>query len=129
MNNVFVNDSDDEFEDENPEDRNLWRLAKRYIRNWEYPIEFFEDIPFRKRYRFSKRAVIEILLPLVNAQLRRLDNRGLPISPLMQLLVTLRFYATSSFQFTEEKRRSNKNKFYYIANFPSIIGCIDCTHK
>ncbi|XP_018399983.1 PREDICTED: putative nuclease HARBI1 [Cyphomyrmex costatus] len=163
MDNVFINDSDDEFEDENPEDRNLWRLAKRYIRNWENPIEFFEDIPFRKRYRFSKRAVIEILLPLVNAQLRRLDNRGLPISPLMQLLVTLRFYATSSFQivngdlrgfsqatvsriivrvsriiashlseyinfFTEEKRRSNKNKFYEIANFPSIIGCIDCTH-
>jgi len=98
MDNEFLNDSDDGFEDENPENRILWRIPKRYIRDWENPVEFFEDIPFRKRYRFSKGAVIEILLPLVNARLRRLNNRGLPVSPLMQLLITLRFYATSSFQ-------------------------------
>jgi len=29
---------------------------------------------------------------------------------------------------TEDKRRNNKNKFYEKANFPSIIGCIDCIH-
>jgi hypothetical protein len=98
MDNEFINDSDDGFEDENPENRNLWRLVKRYIRDWENPMEFYEDVPFRKRYRFSKGAVIETLLPLVNAQLRRLNNRGLPVSPLIQLLITLRFYATSSFQ-------------------------------
>ncbi|XP_070165298.1 putative nuclease HARBI1 [Polyergus mexicanus] len=83
MDNEFLNDSDDGFEDENPENRILWRIPKRYIRDWENPVEFFEDIPFRKRYRFSKGAVIEILLPL---------------------------------------------KFYEVANFPSVIGCIDCTH-
>jgi len=97
MDNEFLN-SDEGFEDENLEDRNLWRLAKRYIRDWENPMEFFEDVPFRQRYRFSKRTEIEILLPLVNAQLRQLNNRGLPVSPLMQLLITLPFYATSSFQ-------------------------------
>lgn len=68
------------------------------IENRENPIEFFEDLPFQKRYRFIKEAVINILLPMINDQLRRLNNRGLPISPLMQLLITLRFYATSSFQ-------------------------------
>ncbi|XP_071581600.1 putative nuclease HARBI1 [Temnothorax nylanderi] len=98
MNNEFLSDSDTGFEDENPENQILWRLPKRYIRDWENPVEFFEDVPFRKRYRFSKGAVIEILLPLVSDQLRRLNNRGLPISPLMQLLIALRFYATSSFQ-------------------------------
>lgn len=29
---------------------------------------------------------------------------------------------------TEQRRRQNTNRFYEIANFPSIIGCIDCTH-
>lgn len=98
MDNEFLNDSDEGFEDEDLADGIIVRLAKRYIRNWENPIGFFEDIPFRKRYRFSKEAVIEILLPLVNARLRNITNRGLPISPLLQLLITLRFYATSSFQ-------------------------------
>ncbi|EZA61374.1 Putative nuclease HARBI1 [Ooceraea biroi] len=81
----------------------------------------------------------------------------------MQLLITLRFYATSSFQIcifylrgysqasisrivarvskvlssylsvyinfsTEQQRRINKNTFYDLSNFPSIIGCIDCTN-
>lgn len=94
MDNEFLDDD----EDENPENWIRWRLGKRYIRDWENPIELFEDFPFRRRYRFTKEAVINILLPMVNGQLRRLNNRGLPVSPLMQLLITLRFYATSSFQ-------------------------------
>lgn len=28
----------------------------------------------------------------------------------------------------EEKHRGSKNEFYEVANFPSVIGCIDCTH-
>lgn len=96
MDNDFLSESDDEFEEENIPLR--LRLVKRYIRDMENPIEFFEDVPFRKRYRFSKGSVVDILLPMVNARLRKLNNRGLPVSPLMQLLITLRFYATSSFQ-------------------------------
>lgn len=95
MDNEFLTNDD---EDENPEYLIRWRLRKRYIRDWENLIEFFEDLPFRKRYRFTKEAVINILLPMVHDQLRRLNNRGLPVFPLMQLLITLRFYATSSFQ-------------------------------
>lgn len=56
MNNDFLN-SDVEI-DEDVED--VFRLPKRYIRNWENPIEFYEDIQFKKRYRFSKRAVVDI---------------------------------------------------------------------
>jgi len=29
---------------------------------------------------------------------------------------------------TQEHRRHNMNQFYNIARFPSVIGCIDCTH-
>ncbi|XP_024888320.1 putative nuclease HARBI1 isoform X2 [Temnothorax curvispinosus] len=132
MDNEFLNDSDsdDGFEDENVENDIRWRLPKRYI---------------------------------LNEQLQRNDNRGLPISPIMQLLITLRFYATSSFQIvngdirgvsqasvscivarvstilashlkqyinfsTQQRQRQNTNRFYEVANFPRIIGCIDCTH-
>jgi len=98
MDNEFLNNSDDEFVNENAENYIRWRLPKKYIRDGENPIEFYEDEPFKKRYRFNKRCVIEILLPLVYEQLKRDDNRGLPVSPIMQLLITLRFYATSSFQ-------------------------------
>jgi len=109
MDNEFLSNSDDESENEYLEDRYAWRLAKRYIRDWENPIEFFDDIAF-KRYRFSKGAIIDILLPLVNWRLRRCSNRGLPFSPLMQLLITLRFYATSSFQVCIIRPNLNKHR-------------------
>lgn len=85
MNNDFLNNSDNEFDDDFEEivNRFQWRLAKRYIRDFQNPIEMYDDVPFRRRYRFSKGAVIELLLPLVNSQLKRLNNRGLPVSPLM----------------------------------------------
>jgi len=115
MYNVFLNDSDNSVENDNTEDGFRW-LSKRYIRDWENPIEFYEDIPFKKRYRFNKGNVIDFLLPLVNNELRRNDNRGLPISPLMQLLITLRFYATSSFQVYV----LSKYVIYYVSHFLCI---------
>ncbi|XP_066588409.1 putative nuclease HARBI1 [Prorops nasuta] len=97
MENEFLSSSecsDDEFEAENV---NI-TAPRRYIRDVENPIEYYDDIPFQKRYRFTKEAVMDILLPMVNEQLKKVNNRGLPVTPLMQLLITLRFYATSSFQ-------------------------------
>ncbi|KMQ90238.1 nuclease harbi1 [Lasius niger] len=38
------------------------------------------------------------LLPKVEEDLAKINNRGLPIAPVLQLLVCLRFYATASFQ-------------------------------
>ena len=80
------------------EEINRQRLYKRYIRDHENPMGFFSDEEFRKRFRFSKATVVTVILPLVNEDLRTPDNRGLPISPLMQLLLCLRFYATCNFQ-------------------------------
>ncbi|KAJ8939892.1 hypothetical protein NQ318_023232 [Aromia moschata] len=74
------------------------RVIKRYIRDNEKPVEFYNTEEFRKRYRFQKDTVVNVVLPLIKEDLQRPDNRGLPIPPLIQLLLCLRFYATCSFQ-------------------------------
>ncbi|KAJ8958210.1 hypothetical protein NQ314_006440 [Rhamnusium bicolor] len=74
------------------------RLPKRYFRDVENPLERFRDNEFQNRYRFSKDSVRHIILPIVQNQLMKTNNRGLPIPPLIQLLVCLRFFATGNFQ-------------------------------
>ncbi|CAH1970032.1 unnamed protein product [Acanthoscelides obtectus] len=41
------------------------RMPKRYIRDAQNPFEFYEDVEFKRRYRFSKCIVIDEMLPLV----------------------------------------------------------------
>jgi len=48
--------------------------------------------------RFSKNLVMIGILPLVEEGLAKINNRGLPIPPILQLLICLRFYSTASFQ-------------------------------
>ncbi|KAJ8968685.1 hypothetical protein NQ314_002176 [Rhamnusium bicolor] len=74
------------------------RLPKRYFRDVENPLERFRDDEFQNRYRFSKDSVRHIILPMIQKQLMKTNNRGLPIPPLIQLLVCLRFFATGNFQ-------------------------------
>ena len=93
--------SDDEF-DEYVEELNdiagVQKQPKRYLRDLANPLEFYDDYDFRRRFRFCKRSFVDILLPLVDEQLSKPNNRGLPITPLYQLLLALRFYATASYQ-------------------------------
>ncbi|XP_037500255.1 putative nuclease HARBI1 [Rhipicephalus sanguineus] len=66
------------------------------LRDRQNPIEAFNDAEFLSRYRFSKRAVIRLLEML---PLHPKDNeRGHPVPPLLQLLITLRFYGAGTFQ-------------------------------
>ena len=60
------------------------------------PIEYYSDEEFKKRFRFTKKAIAEYILPRVSAHLTKDTARGLPVSPLYDILVALRFYATSS---------------------------------
>lgn len=78
--------------------QDIVRVPKRYIRDAENPVEFYNEKEFRYRYRFSKAIVLEVILPLIIHRFVRINNRGLPISPLMQLLTCLRYYATGNFQ-------------------------------
>jgi len=91
-----INFLNDEQDDNNNEE--IIRAPKRYIRDQENPFEFYNAQEFKKRFRFAKNSVIFGILPLIEEGLAKINNRGLPISPVLQLLICLRFYATGSFQ-------------------------------
>ncbi|CAN8019145.1 unnamed protein product, partial [Ixodes persulcatus] len=59
-------------------------------------MELFSDREFLARYRFSKATVASLLemLPLEASA----SNRGLPVPPMLQLLIALRFYGAGTFQ-------------------------------
>lgn len=88
----------DFFEENEDELIRVVRIPKRYIRNAANPFEFYTDHHFKQRYRFSKIVVRDIILPLVQDELSKPNQRGLPLSPIQQVFITLRFYATASFQ-------------------------------
>ncbi|XP_034830814.1 putative nuclease HARBI1 [Maniola hyperantus] len=73
-------------------------LSRRYLRDAENPIEVFDENEFKIRFRFTKNIVAEFLLPLLFQNSANCNNRGLPIPPIIQVLVALRFYATGNFQ-------------------------------
>ncbi|CAN7977856.1 unnamed protein product, partial [Ixodes persulcatus] len=74
----------------------LPRVPRPSVRDRENPMERYNDGQFLARYRFTKETVRELLamLPLQASA----DNRGLPLPPMLQLLVTLRFYGAGTFQ-------------------------------
>ncbi|XP_011149430.1 putative nuclease HARBI1 [Harpegnathos saltator] len=83
---------------EDMEDLAVTRIPKRYIRDQNNIFEFYEDSEFKKCFRFCKESVLHGILPRIEQYLRKVNNRGLPIDPIVQLLVCLRFYASASFQ-------------------------------
>lgn len=60
------------------------------------PFELYKEDEFIRRYRFSKRGVRD-LCDLLRRDLQH-DTRGDPLSVEIQVLLTLRFYATGSFK-------------------------------
>lgn len=93
--NLFEASSDSSSDEEG--DIHIIR-EKRYVRDAIDPFTAYREHEFHIRYRFSKECVMYGLLPLVKDGLTKPDMRGLPIEPVIQLLICLRFYATSSFQ-------------------------------
>nr|XP_046482675.1 putative nuclease HARBI1 [Neodiprion pinetum] len=89
MVNVGPNDEDE---------GEVQRAPKRYIRDGQNPFEFYSEQEFKRRFRFSKDGIMYGILPRIEAALVSANNCGLPIPPVMQLLICLRFYATASFQ-------------------------------
>ncbi|KYQ52449.1 Putative nuclease HARBI1 [Trachymyrmex zeteki] len=83
---------------ENIEDLRAIRIPKRYIRDANNLFEFYEESEFKRRFRFCKESVLYGILPKIEEHLMKINNRGLPIPPAIQLLVCLRFYASASFQ-------------------------------
>ncbi|XP_023311006.1 uncharacterized protein LOC111691841 [Anoplophora glabripennis] len=59
--------------------------------------EELDDGKFLERYRLSKKVVIKVLEEIEPA-LEYATDRNFPLTPIQQLLIALRFYATGSFQ-------------------------------
>jgi len=83
------------------DDENVVRAPKKYIRDWINPFEFYSNQEFKRRFRFNKESVLYGILPKIEERLANINNRGLPVPPVFQILICLRFYATSSFQVKE----------------------------
>jgi hypothetical protein len=72
-------------------------VPRRYIRDADNPLVYYNYNEFRRRYRFYKEIVLNIIMPLVFAN-DPLNQRGLPVPPIIKITTALRFYATGSFQ-------------------------------
>lgn len=77
---------------------NTARIPKYFIRDQSNPFEYFFEEAFTKRYKFTKDQIMHLILPLVKEKLKRSNNRGLPVPPILQLIMALRFYATGNYQ-------------------------------
>ena len=71
-------------------------LNTRVFRLQFNPFDAYSEDEFMQRFRFSKEGV-QNLETMFSNELQRI-NRGHNITPMQQLLVTLRFLATGSFQ-------------------------------
>ncbi|XP_047021240.1 putative nuclease HARBI1 isoform X2 [Helicoverpa zea] len=117
----------------------------------------FSDSEFTFRFRLNKSSVNELLVKIL-PNLRVKSSRNYGVSPLHQLLLTLRFYAlgtmlisvadfvgvskaTASRIVSDVSRaiaglypeyvkvlENTQHAFHAIAGFPKVLGAIDCTH-
>ncbi|XP_034836283.1 putative nuclease HARBI1 [Maniola hyperantus] len=150
---ALLSDSDTETDSES-EDRQ--RAIVRRIPRVNY-MQSLDDAEFTFRFRLSKSAVNTLLtqlMPLVRVTSTR--NHG--VSPLHQLLLTLRFYALGTMLISVADfvgvsastagrivrdisiaiaslydeyvvvDQQSAEKFYRIARFPRVLAAIDCTH-
>ena len=71
---------------------------KRGLQDKENLFEHYNDRNFRKTFHLSKTTVILILGYIENKLYSSYTKRRQDLSPMFQLLLTLRFYATGTFQ-------------------------------
>ncbi|XP_041975889.1 putative nuclease HARBI1 isoform X2 [Aricia agestis] len=132
------------------------RRCSRRMRRINY-MQSLDETDFTFRFRLSKPAV-ELLLNEIMPFIRVTSSRNYGVSPLHQLLLSLRFYAlgtmlisvadfvgvskstasrivrdiSSAIARLYDKyifvHQNGAEKFYTIAGFPRVLGAIDCTH-
>ncbi|KAK5647831.1 hypothetical protein RI129_002976 [Pyrocoelia pectoralis] len=73
-------------------------IPRVYIRDVENPLEMYSDAQLLQRFRFSRYTIQNILLPMIFVNNDRRNNRGLPVPPIMQLCIALRFFASGAYQ-------------------------------
>ncbi|KAE8745431.1 hypothetical protein FOCC_FOCC007811 [Frankliniella occidentalis] len=85
---LLESDSDEEFED---------TRRPRFIRERCAHFEDLDDVDFVRRFRLSKRCAL-IVLELIEQKLEFESDKNFSVSPINQLLLTLRYYATGCTQ-------------------------------
>lgn len=101
----------------------LGRLrVPRVIMDRENPLEYLGEEEVFRRYRFRPQSILH-LLGLLPEQDRQ-TNRGLPLPPLLQLLVFLRFVATGAVHLIvgESQRISRSTAGRTIRNMASCVS-------
>ncbi|KAH9378097.1 hypothetical protein HPB48_006659 [Haemaphysalis longicornis] len=74
----------------------LPKIPCPFIHDHLNPMELYDDVQFLSQYRFTNSTVRELLRMLPLAE--NADKRWPPLTPMVQLLVALRFYAHGYFQ-------------------------------
>ena len=77
--------------------RNIHVRQIRRLRDRFNPLEEYDGEDFRLRFRFRKDSVID-LVKILDKDLQHQTRRGLPLTPMQQVLIALRFYATGTFE-------------------------------
>jgi len=72
-------------------------VPRNHIRDRTNPLEELDDVEFYEKFRFRKES-IHFIMELIEPDLTRHVARGVPVPILLQLLGTIRFMATGSFQ-------------------------------
>jgi len=95
---LFIMDFDDDEEDYLDFELFEHICVTRTIRDRSNPLIDFSDEEFRVRFRLRKDTVIAILSEIEHDLSYPSGEKNNSVSPLNQLLIALRFYATSTFQ-------------------------------
>jgi hypothetical protein len=77
--------------------RNLRR--NRVFRDRVNPLEDYNDVKLYKKFRFTRNDILE-LTDMVRDAIRYGAERKGSLTPVLQVMLTLRFYATGTFQHT-----------------------------
>ena len=125
----------------------------RVFRDRAEPLDFVDDEELIDRYRLPRECILELCQLMLAAQLKRSTARSSALTASMQVLVTLKFYATESMQRVADDlaacvlavsklltcnasayinfptddatQRKVMVDFYKTAAFPSVLGCMD----
>ncbi|XP_028407526.1 putative nuclease HARBI1 [Dendronephthya gigantea] len=129
---------------------NLQRNNGKENRNYYFNYEIYDEEQFRSRFRLTKNGFRE-MFDIIEADISAHNERGNPIPAEIKLLLTLRYYATGTFQEAYadlkcvseaiarlkvhyikfpavEMLQQTKLEFWRICSFPNVVGAIDCTH-
>lgn len=74
------------------------QVSRQYLRDFDDPFTKYSVKDFFARYRFTPQVVKNNIIPMVDSDLRKPTARGLPFAPEIMILISLRYYATGSFQ-------------------------------